>query len=714
MRSVGCFLLFLCLLSSASAQQSSATSATVVPTLVNFTGVLTDASGKPLTSVVGITFSLYKDSEGGAPLWMETQNVQPDKAGHYSATLGSTTSGGLSSELFVSGEARWLGVQVQGQTEQPRILLLSVPYALKAKDAETLGGMPASAFVTTEAQTSSAQAGTSAAMGTSGPSTSAQPGQGVYRASAASSTSQSTASVGGTGTTNFIPRWTNSTTLGNSLFFQMGANVGLGTTTPTQKFEVDFGNLLVRGPNNFKSTGNTALLYVGDTNHPIEAIFEGGLAIGAYRHPEAIFIADFTGNVGIGTTKPTTGILNTVANTKSVIGLSVLGWNAPLNSNSSGTDALHSTGGRADTNGNGNGGAGAVLFGGSADVSGNSFTATGGDGAALTGGEGLNGGAGVVATGGAGGSFGLDAGGGGAGIVATGGNTLGDFGGGDGVVAKGVEGGTGVVATAGESIDSGSAPGVMATGGLSEQAQYGPIPNGPGLVGMGGSGSIDSDDNLGGDGIDAIAGTGCSGCANGLAGSFTGDVSISGSLTVGGTKHFKIDHPLDPANKYLYHAALESSEVLNLYSGNATLDASGEATVQLPDWFQALNRDFRYQLTAIGGAAPNLHIAQKIENNAFKIAGGSAGLEVSWQVTGVRQDAWEKAHPMVVEVQKTQRERGYYINPELYGAPPERNMDWARMPYVMKRLKNLQQKQAQERVNQKQARLTKPVKSTKP
>ena len=76
----------------------------MVPTLVNFTGVLTDASGKPLTSVVGITFSLSKDSEGGAPHWIETQNVQPDKAGHYSAVLGSTTSGGLSSELFVSGE----------------------------------------------------------------------------------------------------------------------------------------------------------------------------------------------------------------------------------------------------------------------------------------------------------------------------------------------------------------------------------------------------------------------------------------------------------------------------------------------------------------------------------------------------------------------------------------------------------------------------------
>jgi hypothetical protein len=128
--------------------------------------------------------------------------------------------------------------------------------------------------------------------------------------------------------------------------------------------------------------------------------------------------------------------------------------------------------------------------------------------------------------------------------------------------------------------------------------------------------------------------------ANGLAGSFTGDVSVTGNLNVSGTKHFKIDHPLDPANKYLYHASLESSEVLNFYSGNATLDANGETTVQLPNWFEALNRDFRYQLTAIGAAATGLHIAQEIQNHSFGIAGGAAAMKVSWQVTAVRQDAW--------------------------------------------------------------------------
>jgi hypothetical protein len=187
-------------------------------------------------------------------------------------------------------------------------------------------------------------------------------------------------------------------------------------------------------------------------------------------------------------------------------------------------------------------------------------------------------------------------------------------------------------------------------------------------------------------------------------------VNISGSLNVSGTKFFRIDHPLDPANKYLYHAALESSEVLNLYTGNATLDANGEAAVQLPDWFEALNRDFRYQLTAIGAAAPNLHIEQEVQNSTFRIGGGVAGMKVSWQVTGVRQDAWEKTHPMAVEVEKPARERGFYINPDLFRAPPERSMDWARHPQLMKRMRDLQEKQ----VKNRQAMLAKPVKPAKP
>jgi hypothetical protein len=148
----------------------------------------------------------------------------------------------------------------------------------------------------------------------------------------------------------------------------------------------------------------------------------------------------------------------------------------------------------------------------------------------------------------------------------------------------------------------------------------------------------------------------------------TGDVDVAGTLTAA-TKDFKIDHPLDPQNKLLYHASVESSEMMNIYTGNVILDNGGEGVVSLPKWFESLNADFRYQLTAIGEAAPNLHVAQEIANHQFTIAGGAPGMKVSWQVAGVRHDAFAKVHPLVVEVKKSEKDRGRYLHPEAYGAP---------------------------------------------
>jgi len=160
------------------------------------------------------------------------------------------------------------------------------------------------------------------------------------------------------------------------------------------------------------------------------------------------------------------------------------------------------------------------------------------------------------------------------------------------------------------------------------------------------------------------------------AGDFYGNVRIDGNFTVTGTKSFKIDHPLDPANKYLVHFCVESDEVLNIYNGNVVLDANGEAWVELPAYFEALNKDFRYQLTAIGAPGPNLYIAQKISGNRFKIAGGTPGMEVSWQVTGIRNDPYLKAHPAQVEVEKTGKERGKYIHPKEYGVSETLGIDY--------------------------------------
>jgi len=118
------FMLFL-LCSCLAAQQTS----TVVPRLVNFSGKATDSRGKITSGVAGVTFAIYKDQYEGSPLWLEIQNIQADAKGNYTVQLGATKPEGLPLDLFTSGEARWLGVTVNGGQEQPRVLLLSVPYA---------------------------------------------------------------------------------------------------------------------------------------------------------------------------------------------------------------------------------------------------------------------------------------------------------------------------------------------------------------------------------------------------------------------------------------------------------------------------------------------------------------------------------------------------------------------------------------------------------
>jgi len=145
-----------------------------------------------------------------------------------------------------------------------------------------------------------------------------------------------------------------------------------------------------------------------------------------------------------------------------------------------------------------------------------------------------------------------------------------------------------------------------------------------------------------------------------------GNMWLRGELTQAMLKS-RIDHPLDPVNKYLVHSAVESPEMKTNYDGVAVLDETGEAWVELPEYCEGLNTGFRYQLTAIGAPAPNLHIAEKIHNNRFRIAGGISGLEVSWQVTGIRRDAYAKAHPLVVEEVKPEARKGLSLHPGLSG-----------------------------------------------
>lgn len=150
------------------------------------------------------------------------------------------------------------------------------------------------------------------------------------------------------------------------------------------------------------------------------------------------------------------------------------------------------------------------------------------------------------------------------------------------------------------------------------------------------------------------------------AGFFQGRVHVNGTLSKAAGS-FKIDHPLDPANKYLSHSFVESPDMMNIYDGNVTLDANGATTVTLPDWFEALNKEFRYQLTAIGKPSPNIYVAQEIAGNKFRIAGGAPGGKISWMVTGVRHDAYANAHRIPVEEPKPVNERGTYLNPQAFG-----------------------------------------------
>jgi hypothetical protein len=145
-----------------------------------------------------------------------------------------------------------------------------------------------------------------------------------------------------------------------------------------------------------------------------------------------------------------------------------------------------------------------------------------------------------------------------------------------------------------------------------------------------------------------------------------GDIFTFGDLDVSGTKNFRIDHPLDPANRYLYHFSMESDEVLNVYSGNVTTDEEGYASVTLPDWFETINKDYRYQLTVVGTFAQAI-IAEKIHNNRFVIETNEPGVEVSWQVTAVRNDSYMRAHPPVVEEAKPDNEKGTYLDRAAYG-----------------------------------------------
>jgi hypothetical protein len=159
--------------------------------------------------------------------------------------------------------------------------------------------------------------------------------------------------------------------------------------------------------------------------------------------------------------------------------------------------------------------------------------------------------------------------------------------------------------------------------------------------------------------------------SNGYAGYFPG--RLYGQTLEKGSGSFKIDHPLDPENKYLYHSFVESPDMMNVYNGNVVTDSSGMAIVDLPDYFEALNRDFRYQLSCIGTFAQVI-VEREVSQNKFTIRSDKPNVKVSWQVTGIRQDAHANRFRIVPTVEKEGKEKGKFLCPECFHQSEEKSM----------------------------------------
>jgi hypothetical protein len=309
--------------SDAAPVTAAGSNGAVVPQLVKYSGVLTDAQGNALSGVVGVTFSLYQEQTGGAALWSEIQNVQMSKDGHYTVTLGSTTSGGLPQDVFANGEARWLGVQVDGQAEKARVLLAAVPYALKARDAETIGGLPASAFMLANGGSSNLNATAKAADAK------------ISASVPKNSNAPVNPDVTGKGVVDYIPMWDTTSDIVDSVIFQKTSEIGIGTTAPAATLDVngksDVRDTLTLFP---KSTDNT-LAVSGTTfkiNNTGAVTFVSGQTFPGTGTITGVTTASGSGLIGGGTTGtlalkvPAAGITNTMlASSKVTLNASTAG-----------------------------------------------------------------------------------------------------------------------------------------------------------------------------------------------------------------------------------------------------------------------------------------------------------------------------------------------------------------------------------------------------
>ncbi|UWZ85755.1 autotransporter outer membrane beta-barrel domain-containing protein [Occallatibacter riparius] len=657
----------LLLSSFLNAQPGVPKSSGAVPRLVNFSGKALDEQGKPMAGITGVSFAIYKDQFEDDPLWMETQNAMVDAEGNYTVQLGATSVYGLPLELFSSAGSRWLGVRVNAGREQPRVLLLSVPYALKAADAQTLGGYPASAFLLAGTRAAASAPGSSVAMPQPVP---------------AAATAVTTAG----GAPNALAKFDGRSDIIGSQIFDNGTGVGIGISKPTVKLDVN-GATTIHGPL-LLPFASPATATAGRVSQP------QGFSASSFNSSTASAVAQTfqwqaepTGNNTDAPSANLSLLFKSVEPAPVETGLSI-----------SSQGIIQFAPGQTFPQGSGSGTVTSVgLSAPAADftVSGGPVTGSGVLGlnwvVAPTyqnipyaivkrdayGNATLNN---LLAAGGITGIADMDA------VSAISG-----FNKNSGSNAVGVEGdvngaGTGVVGfsfNGGRGV-KGEADGSSGQGVKGESFGYTTTADGFGPDGVDGIAHSDAGSGVaalntaGGDAIFAQS-------AYGFAGYFLGNVAVQGNLSKAGGS-FKIDHPLDPANKYLSHSFVESPDMKNIYDGVVTTNAQGKAVVQMPEWFEALNRDFRYQLTVMGQFAQAI-VAGEMTSHSFIILTDKPNVKVSWQVTGTRHDAWADAHRIPVEQAKPDKERGLYLHPELFGAPVEKSIGAAHHPIAIRVLK---------------------------
>ncbi|MBK7629191.1 MAG: hypothetical protein IPJ23_00305 [Ignavibacteriales bacterium] len=557
-----------------------------IPETINYQGILKDASGVVVPDGnYNIIFQLCEAESGGTVFWEELQTINVID-GILNAELGTIAP--IPQTIFEN--PAWLSIIINGGTPLSlRIPLTSVPYSFLSMTVPD-GSLTASKIADGEVVKSvngikdivNLVAGSNVTITPSGNDLTI------------SSTGGGGGTIGGSGSSNFIPMFTNSTTLGSSTLYDAGSRIGLGTTTPDFSFTINSTPTFGRGLKVSRAGGGLIGLAIMEDVQPTSLrgwsfeCWNQKLRINAAGDDgittlKNLMTFDREGNVGIGTETPLYPLH--IATNRKYAGYFI------TDSLSHDAHALHGE-----------------------------FLGTGDKDA----------------------------------VGVYGKSVPADYYGYGGYFQGGFVGVRGVVQPTGSSYYSG-VQGVIFQGGAGyNYGVYGEA--------MGGIGT-----NIG------IYGT-TTGGATSWAGYFSGNVNVTGTISKGGGS-FKIDHPLDPTNKNLYHSFVESPDMMNIYNGNIITDGSGYATVTMPNWFEALNQDFRYQLTVIGDFAQAI-VSQKIQNNQFIIRTDKPNIEVSWQVTGIRHDKFAEKNRIPVEENKTGKDVGRYLHPDAYGVSETLGVDY--------------------------------------